>query len=114
VNQVELTRGHARIDEIATLSGDDTLTIATLFSLSRELSTWLEARAKNPLPTGEKEREASVLLDVFQKRIEKMKTSEKDSVVQAFEIYEKEIAEYLANVIYIEHIAQIYNEPSYK
>ncbi|MBP9780093.1 AAA family ATPase [Candidatus Gracilibacteria bacterium] len=114
VNQVELTRGYTRIDEIEKLTGDDTLTIATLFSLSRELSIWLEARAKNPLPTGEKEREASVLLDALQKRIEKMKSSEKDSVVQAFEAFENEIAEYLVNVIYIEHIAQIYNEPSYK
>ncbi len=114
VNQVELTRGYTRIDEIEKLTWDDTLTIATLFSLSRELSIWLEARAKNPLPTGEKEREASVLLDALQKRIEKMKSSEKDSVVQAFEAFENEIAEYLVNVIYIEHIAQIYNEPSYK
>ena len=42
-----------------------------------------------------------------------MKNSEKESIIQAFEAYEREIEEYLSNILYIEHIAQVYNEPSY-
>lgn len=114
VNQIELSRWYIRIDEMSSLLENDTIGIAILAGFARELALWLETRAKNPLPTGAKERDASNLLEVIQKRIDTAKVSEQWTLIQSFEWYEQEIINYLDNVLYIEHIAQIYNEEAYK
>ena len=114
VNQITLSRWYTRIGEISSLSQDRDIGITTLVGLSRELSTWLEARAKNPLPTGEKEREANNLLEIIKARIEKAKTSEQEVLIREFEQYEWEIEIYLSDILYVEHIAGVYNEPTYK
>lgn len=83
--------------------------ISILFSLKIELERWLEARAKNPLPTGTKERDATKMLEDIKIRIDKQKVAQKDTILQNLSVYEQEVQTYLENILYIEHIQGVYN-----